>query len=146
MTPFAAMRMRNTPASIVVGAVSFIAAFTSNYASTYFTATSMTTTVPGTAAANDLLVAAVMHRAAITPPSGWTLVDTISYTDSGTTQSLSMYKKVAVSGDVGAVLTWNQATSTRMAVHLESPRFLRRLNTLRGLSHEQVEQVLTRGP
>ena len=27
----------------------------------------------------------------------------------------------------------------------ESPRFLRRLNTLRGLSHEQVEQVFTRG-
>ena len=27
----------------------------------------------------------------------------------------------------------------------ESPRVLRRLNTLRGLSHEQVEQVLTRG-
>ncbi|MDB5955888.1 MAG: Integrase catalytic region [Ramlibacter sp.] len=27
----------------------------------------------------------------------------------------------------------------------ESPRLLRRLNTLRGLSHEQVEQVLTRG-
>jgi len=27
----------------------------------------------------------------------------------------------------------------------ESPRILRRLNTLRGLSHEQVEQVLTRG-
>ncbi|HZX84363.1 MAG TPA: hypothetical protein VFF19_12410 [Reyranella sp.] len=28
---------------------------------------------------------------------------------------------------------------------IESPRFLRRLNTLRGLSHEEVEQVLTRG-
>ncbi|WP_019576548.1 PaeR7I family type II restriction endonuclease [Curvibacter lanceolatus] len=28
---------------------------------------------------------------------------------------------------------------------VESPRILRRLNTLRGLSHEQVEQVLTRG-
>ena len=27
----------------------------------------------------------------------------------------------------------------------EPPRFLRRLNTLRGLSHEQVEQVFTRG-
>ena len=27
----------------------------------------------------------------------------------------------------------------------ESPRVLRRLNTLRGLSHEQVEQILTRG-
>ena len=27
----------------------------------------------------------------------------------------------------------------------ESPRVSRRLNTLRGLSHEQVEQVLTRG-
>ena len=28
---------------------------------------------------------------------------------------------------------------------IESPRVLRRLNTLRGLSHEQVEQVLARG-
>ena len=27
----------------------------------------------------------------------------------------------------------------------EAPRVLRRLNTLRGLSHEQVEQILTRG-
>ena len=27
----------------------------------------------------------------------------------------------------------------------ESPRFLRRLNTLRGLSHEEDEQVLARG-
>lgn len=31
------------------------------------------------------------------------------------------------------------------AYNSESPRLLRRLNTLRGLSHEQVEQVLTRG-
>ena len=30
-------------------------------------------------------------------------------------------------------------------MHHESPRVLRRLNTLRGLSHEQVEQILTRG-
>jgi hypothetical protein len=28
---------------------------------------------------------------------------------------------------------------------IESPRILWRLNTLRGLSHEEVEQVLTRG-
>jgi len=28
---------------------------------------------------------------------------------------------------------------------IESPRFLRRLNTLRGLSHEEDEQVLARG-
>ncbi|HEU6455213.1 MAG TPA: hypothetical protein VN201_07090 [Roseateles sp.] len=28
---------------------------------------------------------------------------------------------------------------------IESPRVSRRLNTLRGLSHEQVEQVLARG-
>ena len=28
----------------------------------------------------------------------------------------------------------------------ESPRFLWRLNTLRGLSHEEDEQVLARGP
>ncbi|MFI8614654.1 hypothetical protein ACIGHN_04015 [Acidovorax sp. NPDC077693] len=29
--------------------------------------------------------------------------------------------------------------------HTESPRFLRRLNTLRGLSHDEVKQVFTRG-
>ena len=28
----------------------------------------------------------------------------------------------------------------------EPPRFLRRLQSLRGWSHEEVEQVLTRGP
>ncbi len=31
-------------------------------------------------------------------------------------------------------------------VRPESPRVLRKLNTLRGLSHEEVEQVLARGP
>ena len=34
----------------------------------------------------------------------------------------------------------------RSRTRSEPPRVLRRLNSLRGLSHEQVEQVLTRGP
>ncbi len=35
--------------------------------------------------------------------------------------------------------------SITTVLRAESPRVLRRFNTLRGLSHEQVEQVLTRG-
>src|SRR3989344_1023183 len=35
--------------------------------------------------------------------------------------------------------------SLSQIAHPESPRFLRRLNTLRGLSHEEDEQVLARG-
>ncbi len=42
-------------------------------------------------------------------------------------------------------ITENQVLRARRHEDTEPPRVLRRLNTLRGLSHEQVEQVLTRG-
>ena len=55
---------------------------------------------------------------------------------------------------VGTLLSGINLTTTILKMRtygmsysrIESPRLLRRLNTLRGLSHEQVEQVLTRGP
>lgn len=44
----------------------------------------------------------------------------------------------------GATLI-GKAVVERLVSAGESPRVSRRLNTLRGLSHEQVEQVLARG-
>ena len=40
---------------------------------------------------------------------------------------------------------WEGSTGPNVNGAFESPRFLRRLNTLRGLSHEEDEQVLARG-
>jgi hypothetical protein len=43
--------------------------------------------------------------------------------------------------------TWESTPLTTYGNGIsESPRLLRRLKSLRGLSHEEVEQVLTRGP
>ena len=85
----------------------------------YVTATSQNVTVPS-ASVGDLLLAIAMHRAVLTPPAGWTLVDTISNTLSGTLQYLSFYSKTAVSGDLGASTTWGQASSARMGVQIVS--------------------------
>ena len=46
----------------------------------------------------------------------------------------------------GSAVSSGSAAITGLIVPVtESPRVSRRLNTLRGLSHEQVEQVLARG-
>ncbi|SEL92741.1 hypothetical protein SAMN05216359_1272 [Roseateles sp. YR242] len=53
---------------------------------------------------------------------------------------------IGVSGpNVPKPFEWVEALQPLVEGMNESPRILRRLNTLRGLSHEQVEQVLTRG-
>jgi ATP-dependent protease Clp ATPase subunit len=67
--------------------------------------------------------------------------------------STSNLMKTVIVGNSGSGKTWLAAklaaTTEVPVVHLdelfESPRILWRLNTLRGLSHEEVEQVLTRG-
>ncbi|AMX93623.1 MULTISPECIES: hypothetical protein [Mesorhizobium] len=94
-------------------------AFVAASSTVYVTATSQNQTIPASVATGDLLIAAVMHRAALTPAAGWTLVSTVSCTENGTTtQSTSVYKRVAQSGDAGASTTWTQATSQRMSVHI----------------------------
>lgn len=87
----------------------------------YVIATSQIVTNP-TIVANDLLIAWVMHRDTLTPPAGWTLVRSIAFTNATLTQYLSVYKKTAVSGDSGASVTWTQATSQCMAVHVQAFR------------------------
>ena len=47
---------------------------------------------------------------------------------------------------VACAMTDAPATPDTLAKVVESPRFLRRLKSLRGLSHEQDKQVFTRGP
>ena len=55
---------------------------------------------------------------------------------------------LAVRRDAGWIMSpWGQAFERAMDLgSSEPPRVLRRLNSLRGLSHEQVEKVLTRSP
>lgn len=102
-----------------VASVSFVAAS----GTTFSTATSQNCTIPNDADEDDLLLAWVMHRDAITPPSGWTLVDTAGpFTSTGATQYTSLYKRIAEPGDGGSSTTWGQATSQRMAVHIQSFR------------------------
>lgn len=90
----------------------------------YAEATSQTKTIPGAAAPGDLLLAVVMHRSDLTPPSGWTLVRTESVVVSGGTGThrLSIYSRSAVSGDGGASTLWTQATSQRIAVVIQAYR------------------------
>lgn len=86
--------------------------------------TSVNTTVPATAAVNDLLIAYVMRRSALTAvPAGWTLAATSGlFTGSGENQFVDVYYKTAVSGDIGASTTWTQTTSNRMSVSIAAFR------------------------
>lgn len=70
---------------------------------------------------NDLLIAVIMHRSALTPQAGWTLVDSDSATGSGITQYLSVYKKTCA-GDSGDSTTWTQSSAGRFAVFITAYR------------------------
>jgi hypothetical protein len=89
---------------------------------TYVVATSQTATIPSGVAANDLLLAWVMHRGVLTPPAGWTLEKSQVCNSSSSTQYLSLYKRTAVAGDANTVTTWTQATSQRLAVQIQAFR------------------------
>ncbi len=85
--------------------------------------TSQSPVVPSTAAVNDLLIACIMRRSALTVvPAGWTLAVSTTFTSGGTTQFVDIYYKTAVSGDIGATTTWTQTTSDRMSVNLAAFR------------------------
>lgn len=101
------------------GAVEFIASGSTAYA----TATSVNLGVPASSTSGDLLVAFVMHRSAITVPAGWALVKTTTgFTGSGVTQYTSCMKKVALSGDPGASVSFVQAVSGRIAGQIQTFR------------------------
>ncbi len=85
--------------------------------------TSLSVTVPATAAVGDLLVAYIMRRATFTPQAGWTLAATAGpFSSSGTTQYVDIYYKTAVSGDIGASTTWTQSSNARMSVSIGAYR------------------------
>jgi hypothetical protein len=76
-------------------------------------ATSVALDIPADVLPDDLLIACIYHRDTITPPAGWTLVQTHSGTASAILQYESVYSRVAVSGDEGTVATFTQASSLR---------------------------------
>jgi hypothetical protein len=90
---------------------------------TFVIATSQNVSIPAAAQTGDLLLAWVMHRDNLTPPSGWTLVRNETCANSTLTRhDLSLYSRTALSGDPGASTTWTQATSQRLAVHIQAYR------------------------
>lgn len=79
--------------------------------------TSIAGAAPDDIAAGDLLHAAVMHRGALTPPGGWSVVATQSCTRGALTHSLTVLRKdTAAPGDAGTVFTFTQAGAERMGL------------------------------
>ena len=79
--------------------------------------TTIVITVPTTAAAGDLLIAAISARNGTgtnitTVPAGWTLFDRV---DNGTNVSLFIYYRFATAADIGANRTWGFNASRRAA-------------------------------
>lgn len=99
---------------------SFVAASDTRYG----VSTTMDQDIPA-CEVGDMIIAAVMHRSALTPPTGWTLVEsaTTTYTaGGGGTQTLSLFSRVAEIGDSGSTTTWTQASSVRISVHIQTFR------------------------
>lgn len=95
----------------VVGVISYIDSAFGSYVSS---GTSSSVTIPAATAEDDLLVAMVLHRSALTAPPGWTLVSTLSVVGGGTTQYTSMLHRVASGSDASTTLTMTQSGSVRM--------------------------------
>lgn len=85
---------------------------------TQSTGTSHAATSPSGLANGDLLLAAVIARSTITPPSGWALVhQSADFTDGISTQRLAVYRKNSTaSGDSSTSFTWSQASSAPIGV------------------------------
>lgn len=80
-------------------------------------ATSLSLTIPSDTVEGDLLIVCMFARSLVTAPSGWTQAIKQSI-NTANTQWLLVFYKIASSIDVGATLTFNQATSGRMAISL----------------------------
>lgn len=98
------------------GSISFVGGGNTQYA----TATSVVLSIHASTVAGDLLVATVMHRSAMSTPSGWELVGSISQTYSSVTQYLSIFKRTAQAGD--ASVTFTQVSSARIGGHVLTVR------------------------
>lgn len=98
-------------------------AYVAGSSTVYVTATSQTVSIPAQVEVGDLLLAWVMHRENLTPPSGWTLVRNATCSATGLARhDLSVYSRIAIGGDAGASTAWTQATSARLAVHIQAFR------------------------
>lgn len=72
---------------------------------------------PAGVQAGDELFALLFARSALTPPTGWTLVESASVSGSGVTQTVYVYlKDSAGPSDSSTSFTWTQAGSDRAAL------------------------------
>jgi len=79
--------------------------------------TSITRAMPADILTGDFLYAALMHRSAVSPPAGWTLVTSVSCTETAITQTLSLFRKTTPApADSGANVTFTQASSGLMGL------------------------------
>lgn len=79
--------------------------------------TSITRAMPADILTGDFLYAALMHRSAVSPPAGWTLVTSVSCTETAITQTLSLFRKTTPApADSGANATFTQASSGLMGL------------------------------
>lgn len=79
--------------------------------------TSIARAMPDAIETGDLLYAALMHRSAVTPPAGWTLVTSQACTAGIITQTLSIFRKTTVApADSGVSVTFTQSASDRMGL------------------------------
>ncbi len=110
----------NTTDQTITVTVTDAVEFVASSGTTYATGTSQNQTIPASAQTDDMLIAVIMHRDTLTPPAGWTLVDSVGgvATGLGITQTVSLYKRLCQIGDPGASTTWSQATSQRICVHI----------------------------
>lgn len=97
------------------GTVSYISSTVSIYA----TSTSISPTSPATITNDDALFAFVFTRSALTPPSGWTVLDsTALFTEGTISQYLHIVRKNSVaSTDANTAFTFAQAVSARIGVN-----------------------------
>jgi hypothetical protein len=96
--------------------VSFIAGTTATFVAS---GTTISQNLPASILDDDDIFAYVFGRSALTPPAGWTLVDSQAFTAVGgtLTQTLYVYRKNTVlSTDSSTSVTWTQASSGRMGV------------------------------
>lgn len=84
----------------------------------FSTATSVSQTIPAATEAGDIIIACVMSRAELTPPSGWTLVLDAEADAFPTIQKSSIFIKTATAYDAGISATWTQASDARCGLHL----------------------------
>ena len=89
-----------------MGSVSFVA----STASVVIDGTSISVTLPSGIQNNDGVVVCLVSRSTVTPASGWTLITSATVTYSGTSHTISLYRKNTVtSADSSTTHTFSQS-------------------------------------